>query len=133
MLTEKEKKKIQRYCVYPTIIIAAIIIDLLIGFWWAFLVMLDDMVFHGSSLCIPGLVIYLGIVLVYLVMIIVLYVKVRSVGKKQSWIRLMNRAGLLVARYENSEHLKQIHGMNSAGNVMRRFEDTPLEQAGEAM
>lgn len=133
MLTEKEKKKIQRYCVYPTIIIAAIIIDLLIGFWWAFLVMLDDMVFHSSSLYIPGLVIYLGIVLVYLVMIIVLYVKVRSVGKKQSWIRLMNRAGLLVARYEDSEHLKQIHGMNSAGNVMRRFEDTPLEQAGEAM
>ncbi len=59
MLTKKEKKLIQHYYVYPTIILAAIAIDLLIGFFWAFLVMLDDMAFNSVSLyarsdCIPG-------------------------------------------------------------------------------
>ena len=87
MLTEKEKKLIQRYCVYPTIILAAITMDLLIGFFWAFLVMLDDMAFNSASLYMPGLIVYLGIVAVYLVIIIVLFVKVRSVWKNESWIR----------------------------------------------
>lgn len=133
MLTEKEKKQIQRYYVYPTVVIAAIAIDLLIGFFWAFLVMLDDMAFNSASLYMPGLVVYLGIVAIYLVIIIVLFVKVRSVWKKQSWIRLKSRAGLLTAGYEDPERLRQIHGMNSAGNVLGRFEDTPFERAGEAM
>ena len=133
MLTEKEKKLIQRYCVYPTIILAAITMDLLIGFFWAFLVMLDDMAFNSASLYMPGLIVYLGIVAVYLVIIIVLFVKVRSVWKNESWIRLKSRAGLLATRYEDPERLRQIHGMNSAGNVLGRFENTPLEQAGNAM
>ena len=67
MLTEREKKKIQRCCIGPTIVITAILVDLFIGFWWAFLVMLDDMAFNSASLYIPGLVLYLGIVLVYLI------------------------------------------------------------------
>lgn len=62
---------------------AAIIIDLLIGFWWAFLVMLDDMAFDSTALYMPGLILYLGIVSVYLVIAIVLYVKVRSVSKSR--------------------------------------------------
>lgn len=133
MLTEKEKKQIQRYYVYPTIIIAAITIDLLIGFFWAFLVMLDDMAFNSASLYMPGLVVYIGIVVVYLVTAIVLYIQVRSAGKKQSWIQLMSRTGLLTTGHEDPERLRQIHGMNSAGNVLGRFEDTPLKQAGEAV
>ena len=133
MLTEKEKKLIQRYYVYPTIVIAAIAIDLLIGFFWAFLVMLDDMAFNSTFLYMPGLIVYLGIVAIYLVIIIVLFVKVRSVWKKESWIRLKSRAGLLTMGYEDSERLRQIHGMNSAGNVLGRFENTPLKQAGDAM
>lgn len=133
MLTEKEKKEIQRYCIYPAIVIAAIVIDILIGFFWAFLVMLDDMAFDSSSLYIPGLVVYIGIVVVYLVILLVLYVKVRSAGKRQSWIRLMSRAGLLAAGYEDSERLRQIQGMNSAGNLLNRFENTSLKQTGDIM
>ncbi len=55
MITEKEKRLIGRYYVYPSIAMAAIIIDLLIGFWWAFLVMLDDMAFDSTVLYMPGL------------------------------------------------------------------------------
>lgn len=133
MLTEQEKKKIRRYCIYPTIVLTALAVALLIGFLFFFLVMLDDMAFHSESLYMPGLITYLGIVAVYLVVIIVLYVKVRSAGKQQSWLRLMKKAGLLPAEYEDPESVRQIRGVNSAGNVLKRFDGTPLEQAGDAM
>ncbi len=45
----------------------------------------------------------------------------------------MSRAGLLTAGHEDPERLRQIHGMNAVGNVLGRFENTPLEQAGDAM
>lgn len=133
MLTEKEKKMIQRYCVYPTIIIAGIPLEFLIGFFWAFLVMLDDMAFNSASLYMPGLVVYLVIAAIYGGITIALFIKVRSVRKNPRWISLMDRAGLLTSRSEDPEHLRQIHGMHSAGNVLGRFENTAFEQAGDAM
>lgn len=133
MLTEREKKKIRRCCIGPTIVITAILVDLFIGFWWAFLVMLDDMAFNSASLYIPGLVLYLGIVLVYLIAAMALLVKVRSVGKSQDWLRLKISAGLLPAEYEDPERLRQIQGMHSAGNMLERFGDAGFQQAGDAM
>ena len=130
MITEKERRLIGRYYVYPSIAMTAIIIDLLIGFWWAFLVMLDDMAFDSTVLYMPGLILYLGIVSVYLVIAIVLYVKVRSVSKKQSWIHLMSQAGLLAREYEDPERLRQIQGMHSAGKMLNRFVDASLQKAG---
>lgn len=124
MMGEKEKKLIRGCCLYPSIVMTAIIVDLLIGFFMFFLVMLDDMVFNSTSLYIPGLAVYLGIVSVYLIVAVVLLVKVRSVGRTQTWIRLKAGAGLLPSKGQDLEHLRQIHGMNSAGRVMQRFENT---------
>ena len=133
MIGEKEKKLIRGCCLYPSIVMTAIVVDLLIGFLWFFLVMLDDMVFNSTSPYIPGLAVYLGIVFIYLTAAVVLLVKVRSVGRTQTWIRLKAGAGLLPSQGEDLEHLRQIHGVNSAGKVMQRFEGTPLEQTGEAL
>lgn len=59
--------------------------------------------------------------------------KVRSVGRTQTWIRLKAGAGLLPSKSEDLEQLRQIQGLNSAGRVMQRFENTKLEQAGETL
>lgn len=133
MLTEKEKKKIRRCCIYPNLILAAIIIDLLIGFYFVLLVMIDDMAFNNTSLYMPGLMVYLGIVVVYLVPALVLYVKMRSLGKKESWLSLMHRAGLITPGYEDPERLRQIHGINAAGNLMGRAKNPAFKQAGDDM
>lgn len=134
MIGEREKKLIRGCCLYPSIVMTAIVVDFLIGFLWLFLVMLDDMVFNSTtSLYNPGLAVYLGIVFIYLTAAVVLFVKVRSVGRTQTWIRLKAGAGLLPSQEEYLEHLRQIQGMNSAGKMMQRFEGTTLEQTGKTL
>ena len=59
--------------------------------------------------------------------------KARAAGKNPVWINLMSRASLIAGKYEDPEQLRQVHGMNAAGSIMGRFEDTPLAQAGDAM
>ena len=129
----KREKEEQSSAAYPNLILAAIIIDLLIGFYFVLLVMIDDIAFNNTSLYMPGLMVYLGIVAVYLVPALVLYVKMRSLGKKESWLSLMHRAGLITPDYEDPEHLRQIHGMNAAGNLMRRAKNPAFKQAGDDM
>lgn len=129
MIGKKEKKLIRGCCLYPSIVLTAIIVDVLIGFLWFFLVMLNDMVFNSTSLYIPGLAVYLGIVLVYFVVAVVLLMKVRYVGRTQDWIRLKAGAGLLPSKWEDSEYLRQIHGLNSAANVII---DDPAEDYRKA-
>ena len=114
MMGEKEKKLIRGCCLYPSIVMTAIIVDLLIGFFMFFLVMLDDMVFNSTSLYIPGLAVYLGIVSVYLIVAVVLLVQVRSVGRTQTWIRLKAGGGLLPSKGPALEEPAQDRGIHAS-------------------
>ena len=55
MLTEREEKLIQKYCLFPQIAITALIMALVLGAPFILLEMIDDLVFHDSETLFWGL------------------------------------------------------------------------------
>lgn len=54
MLTEREEKLIQKYCLFPQIAITALIMALVLGAPFILLEMIDDLVFHDSVFKLLG-------------------------------------------------------------------------------
>ncbi len=78
MLDEEQKKIIKRYCIFPSLALAFLIVCMAIGLLWIILNMLGDLVFNSTTFYDIGVWVYLGIVVIYLILFIYffLYAKI---------------------------------------------------------
>ncbi|CDE27633.1 putative uncharacterized protein [Catenibacterium sp. CAG:290] len=67
MINDKEKKMIQRYCIYPKIAVIALIFSFIQCALIVPLEMIDDLVFHNKGFEPTGMFTALGFVVVYVV------------------------------------------------------------------
>lgn len=111
-LSEKEKKQIQRYCMYPKIALRALIMSFALCALIVPLEMIDDLVFHNDGFQPTG--INAGIALVALCVAVFCFCALRpkfGMHGKQ-WLDLQNR---LAVRQTQSDRSAQV-----AGAVLRR-------------
>ena len=91
MLTEREEKLIQKYCLFPQIAITALIMALVLGAPFILLEMIDDLVFHDSETLFWGLYVYLGFVVVYLFIYCYCTLRTKLGMRKEEWQELQRR------------------------------------------
>ena len=110
-LSEKGKKQIQRYCVYPKIALRALIMSFALCVLIVPLEMIDDLVFHNDGFQPTG--INTGIALVALCVAVFCFCALRpKFGMRgKQWLDLQNR---LTLKQTQSDRSAQVAGGASA-------------------
>lgn len=134
MISEKEKKQIQRYCVYPKIAIVAIAVSVVLCILLVPLEMIDGLVFHsagGSQLA--GSFTILGLIAVY--MVIFCYCALASrcgmVGKR--WKALRDRLNVKLTNTDYSQQIAASLATQASGRLLRKIDNKTARQAGGAL
>ena len=133
MLQEKEKKQIQRYCIYPKIALAAIILSLVLTVLLLPLEMIDDLVFHNKGFQPAGLYTILGFVAVYVIIFCYCTLCPRFGMRGKRWAAL--QAGLNVPQAEK-DHSGQIAGtlaLQSSGRLLSKSDNDTAKHIGGAL
>ena len=129
-LTEQQIKLLRQYCLYPVMASASLATALLIGGVWLVLVMVNDMVFYAPFNPI-GLWLYLGIVFVYMVIFVVLFLSSRKKGQSDDCYELMRMADTCLAEGDYSAQISTMLGARAAGHLLKMSSNKGLKSAGE--
>lgn len=115
MINDKEKKMIQRYCIYPKIAVIALIFSFMQCALIVPLEMIDDLVFHNKGFEPTGMFTALGFVVVYVVIFCfcALVPKFGMRGKK--WQSLINRLNVKQSETDYSKEVSAALASQSVG------------------
>lgn len=133
MFDEQEKKLIQRYCLWPKLAVASLLVAVFIGALWLILVMIGDLAMDAAGFYALGLYVYLGIALVYTVLFCVFFLTVRLGMRKQPWQNILQKAKTVLETKDYSGELAAIFGSRAAGNLLRYADNDRANQAGDAL
>ncbi len=131
MLTEKEKRTICRYCVYPHRATVALVMAMALAIPFLLGYMIGDLVFYGQGdLRFLGLGVYLGFFVVLMVIFIycALVSKIGMHGKR--WRALVDRAQVL---QENEDYTAEVGGIvatSVAAHALRSSDNDAAVAAG---
>ena len=131
-LSEKEKKQIQRYCVYPKIAMRALLMSFAICALIVPLEMIDDLVFHNDGFDPAGL--NTGIALIALCVAVFCFCALRpKFGMRgKQWLDLQNR---LAVRQTESDRSAQVGGVlaaQAAGRMLQNSDNKAAQALGGA-
>lgn len=132
MLNEQEKKQIRKFCLLPAVAKGFLAGALLIGFVWAFLVMVNDMVFHGDFY-MTGMCVFLGIAAVYTAAYIVCFFIPRKGMKKEIWKGILEKADVKLSEKDYSAEAASVLGAKAAGQLLGRSEHASVNRAGDVL
>ncbi len=131
-LSEKEKKQIQRYCVYPKIALRALIMSFALCGLIVPLEMIDDLVFHNDGFQPTG--IYTGIALIALCVAVFCFCalcpKFGMRGKQ--WIDLQNRLAVKQAQSDRSAQVAGVLVTQAAGRLLQNSDNETAQALGGA-
>ena len=134
MFTDKEIRKIKLYCVLPTLGNVALIVAITIGLLWAFLCMLDSVIFDSETgLYMPAFIIYIGTVVLYLAFYAYAILSVRLGQLRKKWQAIVEKA----MTWQNSvaytqEAGRMMAGM-AAGDFLSRSGNPTAKRVGDAL
>lgn len=131
-LSKKEKKQIQKYCVFPKISRVAIIMSFVLCGLIVVLEMIDDMVFHNKGFRPGGMYTAIALIIVYVSIFCycILCPKFGMMGKQ--WKELQIR---LKVKQDESDYSGQVAGavgMQAAGRLLENSSNNTVKNAGKA-
>ena len=132
MEREQEAKLIRKYCLYPVLAKAFLLMALLIGVLWLLLVMIGDMVFDGDFYAL-GLGVYLAIVVGYTTAFCICFLKPRLGMRKEPWQRIAARSNAMLSQRDYSGQIAAVLGARAAGNLLHRTDHGRAGDAFDAM
>ena len=118
MLTDKQKKLLQRAVIYPTIVITGMVLSFTIPFLWLFLFMIDDLVLESQEFFVVGLYALFILVFIILAILFVLGIYIQRAVRKKEWIEMADMAKL---KLEGSDGISLLEKAANIGLAM-----TPL-------
>ena len=131
-LSEKEKKQIERYCMYPKIALRALIISFVLCALIVPLEMIDDLVFHNDGFQPTG--INTGIALIALCVTVFCFCalcpKFGMRGKQ--WIALQNRLAVKQAQSDRSTQVAGVLATQAAGRLLQNSDNKMAQALGGA-
>ena len=132
MLTEREEKLIQKYCLFPQIAITALIMALVLGAPFILLEMIDDLVFHDSETLFWGLYVYLGFVVVYLVLYCYCTLRTKLGMRKEEWQELQRRLSVRQSQSDYSGAVAGSLATGATGRLMQKSQNKTVRGVGTA-
>ena len=131
-LSEKEKKQIQRYCMYPKIALRALIMSFALCALIVPLEMIDDLVFHNDGFQPTG--IDAGIALVALCVAVFCFCALRpKFGMRgKQWIDLQNRLAVRQTQSDRSAQVAGVLATQAAGRLLQKSDNKAAQALGGA-
>ena len=133
MINEKEKKRIQRYCVYPKVAMAALIMAFVLCLEIIPLEMIDDLVFHNKGFQPRGL--YTAIALIVLNVIIFCFCTLspRFGMRGAAWKTLQARLQVDQKETDRSAQVAGTIAMQASGRLLRKSDSDTAKNIGGVM
>lgn len=133
MINDKEKKMIQRYCIYPKIAVIALIFSFVQCALIVPLEMIDDLVFQNKGFQPTGMFTALGFVVVYVVIFCfcALAPKFGMNGKK--WNSLIDRLNVKQSETDYSKEVSAALASQAVGRFLKESDNDTTKNIGNAM
>lgn len=131
-LSEKEKKQILRYCVYPKIALLALVMSFVLCALIVPLEMVDDLVFHNDGFEPVGL--NVGIALIALCVVVFCFCALRpKFGMRgKQWIDLQNRLSVRQTQSDRSAQVAGVLATQAAGRLLQNSDNKAAQALGGA-
>ena len=131
-LSEKEKKQILRYCVYPKIALLALVMSFVLCALIVPLEMVDDLVFHNDGFELVGL--NVGIALIALCVVVFCFCALRpKFGMRgKQWIDLQNRLSVRQTQSDRSAQVAGVLATQAAGRLLQNSDNKAAQALGGA-
>ena len=131
-LSEKEKKQILRYCVYPKIALLALVMSFVLCALIVPLEMVDDLVFHNDGFEPVGL--NVGIALIALCVVVFCFCALRpKFGMRgKQWIDLQNRLSVRQTQSDRSAQVAGVLATQAAGRLLQNSDNKAAQALGSA-
>ena len=131
-LSEKEKKQILRYCVYPKIALLALVMSFVLCALIVPLEMIDDLVFHNDGFEPVGL--NVGIALIALCVVVFCFCALRpKFGMRgKQWIDLQNRLSVRQTQSDRSAQAAGVLATQAAGRLLQNSDNKAAQALGGA-
>lgn len=131
-LSEKEKKQILRYCVYPKIALLALVMSFVLCTLIVPLEMIDDLVFHNDGFEPVGL--NIGIALIALCVVVFCFCALRpKFGMRgKQWIDLQNRLSVRQTQSDRSAQVAGVLATQAAGRLLQNSDNKAAQALGGA-
>ena len=133
MINEKERKQIQRYCVYPKIALAAIIMSFVMCGLLVLLEMIDDLVFHNKGFQPAGLITIIGFVVVYVVIFCYCMLCPRFGMRGRQWRELQARLQVKQTEKDRSGQVAGTLAMQASSRLLKNSNNDTAKHIGGAM
>lgn len=136
-MNDKNKKLIIKYYKLLKISIPCLIMGLLTGLIWLFLVMIDDIALENaksSALYTPGLYVYLGLVIFNLFMFAYSTLRVRFGISGKKWKEIISKLANINSNVDHySEEAVVAVGTMAAGRLMANAENKTVANVGKGV
>ena len=131
-LSEKEKKQILCYCVYPKIALSALILSFVLCALIVPLEMIDDLVFHNDGFEPVGL--NVGIALIALCAAVFCFCALRpKFGMRgKQWLELQNRLSVRQTQSDRSAQVAGVLATQAAGRLLQNSDNKAAQALGGA-
>lgn len=133
MINNKEKKMIQRYCIYPKIAVVALIFSFVQCALIVPLEMIDDLVFQNKGFQPTGMFTALGFVIIYVIIFCfcALAPKFGMNGKK--WKSLIGRLNVKQSETDYSKEVSAALASQAVGRFLKESDNDTAKNIGSAM
>ena len=131
-LSEKEKKQILRYCVYPKIALLALVMSFVLCALIVPLEMIDDLVFHNDGFEPVGL--NVGIALIALCVVVFCFCALcpKFGMRGKLWIDLQNRLSVRQTQSDRSAQVAGVLATQAAGRLLQNSDNKAAQALGGA-
>ena len=133
MISEKEKKRIQRYCIYPKIALTALIMAFVLCLEIIPLEMIDDLVFHNKGFQPRGMYIAITMVVINVMIFCYCTLRPRFGMRGKEWKNLQTRLNVDQTETDRSAQIAGTIAMQSSGRLLRKSDSDAAKNIGGAM
>lgn len=133
MLSEKEKKQIQRYYIFPKIALVALIMAFVMCVLMIPLEMIDDLVFHNKGFNPTGMFTAIGFVVVYVVIFCYCTLCPRFGMRGKKWKELTERLQVRQTEEDHSGKVAKTIALQASGNFLKKSSNETAQKIGGAM
>lgn len=131
-LSEQERKRIQRYCIYPKIAGAALAMAFVLSFSIIPFEMIDDIVFHHEGFQETGMMAALALAGVELVIFCYCTLAPRFGMRGRQWREMRRRLAVEQTERDHSAQIAGVVGAQAAARLLKNSDDEAARNLGGA-
>ena len=131
-LTEKDRKRILRYCICPKVAMAALIMAFVLPFLILPFEMIDDMVFHHKGFQQTGMFCALALTVIEVVIFCYCTLAPRLGMRSKKGRELQSKLAVAQSEQDRSAQIAGVLGTQAAARMLKRSDNESARNLGDA-